>query len=147
MMQFRLGAVAAVIVGGLWGAGASAQVVAPQVIASGFRPGMCMDIREGGNDAILWACHGQRNQQFSFLFGTSGQLQVMCRCLGAAGGEGTALAATPCRSAPAQRWTLRSDGRLQNDQGFCADVKANGGQGAQVIAWRCHNGANQRWRW
>jgi hypothetical protein len=116
-------------------------------LASDFRQGMCLDIRGGGHDAILWPCHGGANQQFGFLNGSAGHVGIMGRCLAASGGAGASLVAAPCANTPAQRWTLHWNGQLANEQGWCADVERRGGQGARVIAWRCMNDApNQRWR-
>ena len=121
--------------------------LAPTGLASTFRPGMCLDIRGGGADAILWPCHGGANQQFAFLNGSSGHLGVMGACLSTSGREGASLIAAPCQNVPAQRWSLKGNGALTNAQGWCADVEQRGGQGARVIAWRCMNDApNQRWR-
>lgn len=126
---------------------ANAQIVSPvTVMASGFRHGFCMDIRAGGNDALLWPCHGAANQQFHFVTGSYGQIQDgNGRCLSTSGGAGASLVAVPCQNVPAQRWALQPNGRLNNEQGWCADVEGGGGQGARVIAWHCNNQGNQTW--
>ena len=116
------------------------------VVASAFRVGQCRDIRAGGNDALLWQCHGGRNQEFRFESGTYGRIKVQEKCLSTSGGSGTSLIATDCRNTPAQRWGFASSGLLRNEQGWCADVEKEGGHGSRVIAWPCGNGkGNQQW--
>ena len=116
------------------------------VIASAFRPGQCLDIRAGSNDALLWQCHGGRNQEFRFESGTYGRIKVQGKCLSTSGGGGTPLIATECRNTAAQRWGFAPTGLLRNEQGWCADVEKEGGHGSRVIAWTCGSGkGNQQW--
>jgi hypothetical protein len=52
-----------------------------------------------------------------------------------------------CKSADkAQVWGY-SNGRLNNELGWCADVEGNrGGAGVRVLAWRCSGASNQTWK-
>lgn len=156
MRRFSLGRrtlliAAAIAAGSSIAAGVGAQpyslvINGTPVIASAFRPGQCLDIRANGNDALLWQCHGGRNQEFRFASGSYGQIRVQGKCLSTSGGGGTSLVAADCRNTPAQRWGFASSGLLRNEQGWCADVEKEGGHGSRVIAWTCGNGkGNQQW--
>lgn len=122
----------------------SVQPAKAEVIASGQRAGMCLDMKNG-TDANLWACHGQGNQNFKFRNGNYGELLVGGRCLSTSGGSGSLIVATSCNGSRGQKWTVTSQGALRNEEGWCADVEGGGGQGSRVIAWSCSNSANQRW--
>lgn len=118
----------------------------PPVIFGGRAgSGSCLDIRASDSVALLWSCHGGANQQFRFRTGSYGQIMVGNRCLSTSGGEGAPLVAAPCRNTTAQRWAIRDNGRLNNEQGWCADVEREGGQGSRVIGYRCTDRFNQRW--
>jgi hypothetical protein len=125
----------------------------PPVIASGHAAGMCIDIKGGTNEAVLWSCHGGSNQQLAFASGSYGQVRVNGMCLSARA-RGAPLIASGCANTPAQRWINTREGFLRNEQGYCADVERGGGQGSRVIAWECNSGmfgglfgppTNQRW--
>lgn len=141
MMRF---AIAAVLGCGVAAILAGAPPVRAEVVASGFRAGQCLDMRNG-TEAILWGCHGASNQSFAFRNGSYGQLMVGGRCLATSGQAGSGLIATTCASARNQMWTITSAGALRNEEGWCADVERGGGQGARIIAWSCSGAANQRW--
>lgn len=115
-----------------------------EVLASGFRAGQCLDMRNG-TEAILYGCHGGSNQNFTFRSGSYGQLMVGGRCLASSGQAGSGLVATTCSGGRNQMWTVTSSGALRNEEGWCADVERGGAQGARVIAWTCSGSANQRW--
>lgn len=141
MMRF---AIAAVLGCGVAAILAGATPVRAEVVASGFRAGQCLDMRNG-TEAILWGCHGASNQNFTFRAGSYGQLMVGGRCLATSGQAGSGLIATTCASGRNQMWTITSAGALRNEEGWCADVERGGGQGARIIAWTCSGSANQRW--
>lgn len=115
-----------------------------EVLASGFRAGQCLDMRNG-TEAILWQCHGGSNQTFTFRSGSYGQLMVGGRCLASSGQSGSGIVAVSCTGTRNQMWTVTSAGALRNEEGWCADVERGGGQGARIIAWSCTGSANQRW--
>lgn len=137
-------AIAAVLGCGVAAVMAGTTPAQAEVVASGFRAGQCLDMRNG-TEAILWGCHGGGNQNFTFRSGTYGQLTVGGRCLATSGPAGSGLVATSCSGGRNQMWTVTGSGALRNEEGWCADVERGGGQGARVIAWTCSGTANQRW--
>jgi len=123
---------------------------AGEVIASGHMRNTCLDMKDG-RVAIVWSCHGGWNQSFQLRANSYGQLRQGNRCLSTDGGnpKGKALVMVECRNVAAQRWGNPSSGRLNNEEGWCADIaNESRSHGAQVIAWDCGYGkSNQRWRY
>lgn len=102
---------------------------------------LCMQ-NNGGSLGIA-LCSSQAGQQFQFS--GYGAIQQGGACLEASR-EGSALALKPCNNAKNQKWGMRSDGQLNNEQGWCADIKgASRNAGAAVIAWKCNGQSNQKW--
>nr|WP_254553218.1 alpha-N-acetylglucosaminidase C-terminal domain-containing protein [Kitasatospora sp. MMS16-BH015] len=60
---------------------------------------------------------------------------------------GTVVQLYSCNGTPAQSWTPRSDGTLQNlKSGLCLDASGGGSApGTALIIWTCTASANQRW--
>ena len=102
---------------------------------------LCMQSNGGGLSTAL--CSSQAGQQFSFS--GYGAIQQGGACLDALG-EGKPLTVKPCSNSKTQKWGMRSDGQLNNEQGWCADIKgASRSAGASVIAWKCNGQSNQKW--
>ena len=106
-------AIAAVLGCGAAAVLAGATPVRAEVVASGFRAGQCLDMRNG-TEAILWDCHGASNQSFTFRNGSYGQLMVGGRCLATSGQAGSGLIATTCAGGRNQMWTMTRAGPLRN---------------------------------
>lgn len=119
---------------------------ASEVIASGSRGGMCLDIRGGGSDAILFQCHGGANQTFSYRPNSYGPLQSGGRCLSTNGGSpaGKPLVMVACNGGAGQEWGNPADGFLRNREGWCAEV-AGGAAPQGVVAKTCNGAASQKW--
>ncbi|WP_197047177.1 lectin [Paucibacter sp. KBW04] len=121
-----------------------------QIRASG---GLCVDIegdaREGAG-AILFRCHGGRNQRFSL--GRGGELRVGGNlCLDVQGGngdDGTRLIAWSCNGQRNQRWNFYGNQIRSQLNGKCMDVRdARFRPGQAVQLYRCNGSDAQRWSW
>ncbi len=113
-------------------------------MGTGMPSAMCVDVRGGGSDLILWNCHGGSNQQVSF--NGYGPLMMNGRCVESQG-EGRSLAVQSCDpNKKSQKWAM-SGGQVNNEEGWCMDVKGQADRaGSQIIAWKCHGGINQKFR-
>lgn len=102
---------------------------------------LCM--QSGGGGLSIALCSSQAAQQFTFS--GYGAIRQGSACLDAAG-EGKPLAVKPCNNSKTQKWGMKPDGQLNNEQGWCADIKgASRSAGAAVIAWKCNGQSNQKW--
>jgi hypothetical protein len=135
---------------------ATANPTSGEVIGAG---GLCLDIRGGvatdGQPAQLYTCNHTAAQQVSYP--ADNTLRVLGKCLDVAGG-GTGNGAlvdlstctgTPAQAAPAQTWTLQSNGALTNPaSGRCLDdPSGNTTPGAvQLQLYDCTGGGAQLWR-
>ena len=74
-----------------------------------------------------------------------GQVKTNGSCLTGRDGQ-QQLRWESCKSGDkAQIWAL-SNGRLNNELGWCADVEGNrSGPGVRVLAWKCSGAINQQW--
>lgn len=113
-------------------------------LGTGMPSAMCVDVRGGGSDLILWNCHGGSNQQVSF--NGYGPLTMNGRCV-TAQGEGQPLVVQSCDgSKKSQKWAMKG-GQINNEEGWCMDVKGQADRaGSSIIAWKCHGGTNQKFR-
>lgn len=78
-------------------------------------------------------------------FSGYGQIRLNGQCLG--GKDGQPLRWEGCRGGDkGQVWAF-SNGKLNNELGWCADVEGGRtGAGVRVLAWRCSGASNQRWK-
>lgn len=99
-------------------------------------------VHASGSTAVTANWQGQAPIQG---FGGYGQITVNGNCL-TQHNEGQPLTWEACRNDKSQRWSL-SGGKLNNENGWCADVQGNrGGAGVPVIAWKCSGAANQQFK-
>lgn len=114
-----------------------AQEIAYLSSASGYM------LHQSGNIAVMAIWNGQRPITG---FSGYGQIRMNDRCLAGRNG-GQPLTWEGCaRGDRAQIWGF-SNGRLNNELGWCADVEGNrGGSGVRVLAWQCSGAINQRWK-
>ena len=122
----------------LFGAqGLLAQEIAYLSSASGYM------LHQSGNVAVTANWNGQRPISG---FSGYGQIRMNDRCLAGRNG-GQPLTWEGCaRGDRAQVWGF-SNGRLNNELGWCADVEGNrSGAGVRVLAWQCSGAINQRWK-
>jgi poly(3-hydroxybutyrate) depolymerase len=115
----------------------------------GEASGRCLDVNgassTSGSPMIIWDCHSNANQRFSF---GNQELRVLGKCLNVpAGTAGTRAQIADCNGSAGQKWNLNSNGTVSNIQsGLCLDVNgAATANGTAVVVWGCHTGANQRW--
>jgi hypothetical protein len=105
---------------------------------SAHASGMCLG--KNGGIAVLASCGSSPDIQF----GGYGEVKADGRCLSAQG-EGRPLAWASCNNSTAQKWAL--SGRLNNEQGWCADIKGEAkSAGTEIIAYKCNGQSNQSWR-
>jgi hypothetical protein len=117
--------------------GLLAQEIAYISSASGYM------LHQSGNIAVTAAWNGQRPITG---FSGYGQININGSCLtGRTGGQ--PLTWERCsRGDRAQVWGY-SNGRLNNELGWCADVEGNrAGANVRILAWQCSNAVNQRWK-
>ena len=108
--------------------------------------GMCLDVRGGGNDLIIYGCHGKNNQRFSFTTRGETEIQVGGNCVTAPGSTNQSLYVARCTGSYQQRWSFASDGTIRSASGQCADVyDGRSNEGTSVILYKCSGKANQRW--
>ena len=133
---------------------AAPAAAATGVSITGVGSGRCLDVTGGSNrpgtPVIIWDCHGNPNQRWTFT--AAGELRAFDEvvCLGATGtaaansGRPTVAA---CDGSAGQRWTRGSDGTIRHQAStLCLDVdKAATAAGSPVILWSCHANPNQRW--
>jgi hypothetical protein len=113
-------------------------------LGTGMPSAMCVDVRGGGSDLILWNCHGGANQQVSF--NGYGPLMMNGGCA-TSQGEGQPIAIQSCDpNKKSQRWAMRG-GQINNEEGWCMDVRGQADRaGSSIIAWKCHGGINQKFQ-
>ncbi|WP_084546919.1 polysaccharide deacetylase family protein [Glycomyces arizonensis] len=118
------------------------------VLLQSVSAGKCIDVPGGnttdGTDVQLYSCYEGQNQQFTY---TSGQLQVLGKCLNApSGSNGTLAEISSCNGSAAQQWTFNSDGSVSNGAygNVCLDVYSSS-NGAPVQLYSCWGGDNQKW--
>ena len=115
--------------------------------------GMCLDMRGDrviqGTEAIIYGCHGKKNQRFNWT--GRGELIVNNMCLDIAGGSrdnGARVIAWPCNGGRNQQWFVSGSQIRSQQNGKCLDVAGgNLGAGTPVIMYDCHGGPNQTWFW
>lgn len=113
----------------------------------------CIDVaygrRDNGGTILLWGCHGQANQQWTFdgnaikIYGN--------KCLDIFGFNTSNQADVgiwDCHHQKNQQWYRPGDGTIRSAlNGKCLDVEAMATHdGARIQMYDCHVGANQRWR-
>ncbi|MCI0690000.1 MAG: RICIN domain-containing protein, partial [Sporichthyaceae bacterium] len=117
----------------------------------GWGSGRCLTV-EGNSSAngariIIYDCATASN--FLWSYTAAKELRVttggVVKCLDAAGsgtGDGTDIQSYACNGSMAQKWTLRSDGRIVGDQsGRCLDVEgAATANSARLQLWACGPG-------
>lgn len=113
-------------------------------LGTGMPSAMCVDVRGGGNDLILWNCHGRSNQQISF--NGYGPLMINGGCV-TSQGEGQPLIIQSCDpNKRSQKWAMRG-GQINNEDGWCMDVRGQADRsGSSIISWKCHGGINQKFQ-
>jgi hypothetical protein len=115
--------------------------------------GLCLDMRGDrviqGTEAIIYSCHGKKNQRFNWT--PRGELIVGSMCLDIANGSnanGARVIAWPCNGGRNQRWFVNGSQIQSQQNGKCLDVAGGYVQrGTPVIVYDCHGGPNQRWFW
>ena len=99
-------------------------------------------LHKSGNQAVTANWQGQSGIQGFSGYGT---INIAGTCLTGRAGD-QPLTWEACRGDASQKWSL-SGGKLNNEGGWCADVKGNaGGAGVPVIAFKCTGAANQHWK-
>lgn len=108
--------------------------------------GMCMDVRGGASDVIIYRCHGKSNQRFQLSdYGDRSEIRVQGNCLTAPRDTRQSLYVTRCNGSSNQLWTYANDGTLRSANGNCADVyNGDNREGTSVILFRCSGRSNQR---
>lgn len=114
---------------------------------------LCLDMQgdrvNQGAPAIIYNCHGKRNQVFNWT--PRGELIVANMCLDIAGGSnanGAQVIAWPCNGGRNQQWFVSGSQIQSRQNGKCLDVAGgNLRAGTAVIMYDCHGGPNQRWFW
>ncbi|MBY0430856.1 MAG: ricin-type beta-trefoil lectin domain protein, partial [Rhodospirillales bacterium] len=106
----------------------------------------CLVVKGGSNEIILFHCRGVDRQRWDVPKDT-GAFRVIGLCLDTAGpnARNKPLVVNPCLSRkPAQRWALR-DGRLVNDDGWCAELAGPPNQPlTPLLAQLCRDVPGQR---
>ena len=116
---------------------AAAQNIGYISSASGFM------LYRSGNIAITANWQGQKPIT---NFSGYGSITMDRLCLTGARGQQPLTWAKCVKGSQAQTWKY-SNGKLNNEFGWCADVEGNRtSAGARVLAWKCHNESNQRWK-
>ena len=113
----------------------------------------CLEYRASeGNRAVIDNCDprgsGRTNQRWTFR--SDGTVRADGGCLdvqNAGTANQTPVRLFTCNGTPAQRWSARPDGSLQNvNSKRCLDVQGAGtGAGTPIIIWDCTGAPNQRW--
>jgi len=116
-------------------------------IASYHAKGNCLDVRATDSVVLIWTCHGGDNQAFRFASGSYGQIVLPNgKCLTGGSSSGLPLMARTCASTVHQKWAFQSNGQLNNEAGWCADIEGGGrGAGTRVVSYKCQNSSNQMW--
>jgi Ricin-type beta-trefoil lectin domain len=114
--------------------------------------GKCLDdpssSTTSGTQLIIWTCHGNGNQQWTYT--GSRQLQVLGKCLDASGQgttDGTPVIIWTCHGSANQQWVFNSDGTITGVQsGLCLDVTGGStANGAPIQLSDCDGGSSQQW--
>lgn len=132
----------------LWaGPGPASAAVNTPVRAGGS--GRCLDVPNAsttnGTQLIIWNCHGRSNQSFTTT--SSGQLQVLGKCVDADGSRaGKRVTISTCNGGTDQRWMFNSNGTVTNGaSGLCLDVIGRAtANGSPINAWTCNGQSNQQ---
>jgi hypothetical protein len=107
---------------------ATENAVQANIVAAGYAPSSGSS---GGTGPIVAGVNGAKCVDNNNASGTNGNKVQMWDCDG---------------FAPAQNWTVASNGTLQIDGG-CMDItNASTANGALIEWWTCNGGANQQWQ-
>ncbi len=116
------------------------------ILSPAHAPGMCLDVRGGGSDLIIFNCHSKKNQTFAFSPYGETEIQTGNTCLTAPSAAGQSVFVSRCVGSYAQRWMFQNDGTIRSASGGCMDVsRASTQAGTPVIIFGCSANANQRW--
>lgn len=137
-----------------WTASSATAAAAAPATITGVASGRCLDVpaasRTPRTAVIIWDCHGDVNQQWTYTSARELRVYDPPMCLDVDGQRTTAPGRAqvyPCNGQANQQWELRADGTIVGVQsGLCLDV--SGGATANlsgVILWTCHGQSNQRW--
>jgi len=100
-------------------------------------------LHRSGNTAVTANWRGQAPISG---FAGYGAIRMDNQCLTGKSGNQPLQWETCRRGDKAQTWGY-SNGRLNNELGWCADVEGNrNGAGVRVMAWSCSGASNQRWK-
>ena len=143
-----VGLAAALGVASLW-AGLDTASAAVDTPVRASASGRCLDVPNAstanGTQLIIWDCNGRSNQSFSTT--SSGQLQVLGKCVDANGtASGAKVTIWDCNGRANQRWTFNANGTATNGaSGLCLDATGQAtANGTPIIAWTCNGQGNQR---
>ncbi|MDP1632555.1 MAG: ricin-type beta-trefoil lectin domain protein [Caulobacter sp.] len=113
------------------------------------RPGWCVTWIEAGSFIGLAPCEDTAAQRFSFNRGDFGHWRSKGGCLSGFG-HGATLNIRACETGRSELWLLRSDGRLVDGFGQCAEATEEGGgilirmESCRKVGWQVWSFRNSR---
>ena len=115
--------------------------------------GKCMDVSGNnpfdGARVILYHCHGEANQKWTYNATTREIRGFANRCLDVTGGNsanGTHLIMYHCNGGANQKWMFNAAGEIRGLANKCIDVpRSNSDDGNWLILYGCTNNPNQKW--
>lgn len=115
--------------------------------------GKCMDVSGNspfdGARVILYRCHGEANQKWTYNATTREIRGFLNKCLDVFGGNsanGTHLIMYHCNGGANQKWTFSAAGEIRGLANKCVDVpRSNSDDGNWLILYGCTNNPNQKW--
>jgi ricin-type beta-trefoil lectin protein len=128
-------------------------VARPSHLLVGYQSNLCIAV-VGGKPAskahlVTWDCNGNSYERWTFE--PDGTIRAMGMCMDVAWGsvdDGATIQLEYCHGAPAQHFTLYTNGDLVNaGSGKCVEVKqSRTTRGTGLLQRHCGGTSNQKWR-